>query len=145
MGSEEETVEQIRARVQDLILDQGYAIHYVNPVNGRPYGYTIGRTLHGRPELLISGLPAESMRHAIEAAIAADNAEPIEMGRPVTGVFGPMLAFPITIDPWRAEMHLAIASFGIITALQLLWPDDAGHFPGDPDYMVDPSTQQVFC
>lgn len=163
-----ESIEQIKDRVQDLILDHGFAVQrqdipdccyregtqsllaqhveiYHGGVKPCAYSYTIGRTLKGRPELLISGLPSDISAEYLANAVALDDVVPFGWGEPRRYVFGEQMAFPVEIDPWSAQMFTAIASFGQITALQLLWPDDAGAFPGDPDYVHDASIQRVFA
>lgn len=142
-----DTPEEIKAQVNDMILDRGFAIHYTEGDHDtRPVAYTIGRTMRGQPELLISGpfdsTLAESLLTAmVDREIVAGKAVDAAFGGPEGRTFP---GFPIPIDPWDAEMLIALAVFGKITALQVLWPDDAGCFPGDPDYAVDPSSQRVF-
>lgn len=138
-----ESIEQIKAQVQNMILEHGFAVQYVG--GEQPYGYTIGRTMRNRPELLISGLPVGITHECLSSAVALDDVEPFKASSPRHGIFEGYQTFPITIDPWRAEMHTAIATFGRLTALQLLWPDDAGAFPGDPDFAHDVSIQRVFA
>lgn len=135
-------IQQIKTDVQDAILERGWAMHYESGGGrDRPVAYTIGRTMRGEPELLISG-PFD--RELAEHVLGRLQSREVAAGQPLAEAFAQRPGFPITIDPWTAEMYVALAVFGAITALQVLWPDDADRFPGDPDYAVDPTSQRVF-
>jgi hypothetical protein len=139
------SLEELRELFQQLILDHGYGVHFGHDHLGVAYAYTVGRTMHGRPELLISGpFSPEHAEDLLRHLVELDTQRPFEHGRPVPDAFDAGVpGFPIAIDPWRADMVAAVGTFGVITALQLVWPDDTGTFPGDPDCKIGPRQQRV--
>ncbi|QIK66540.1 DUF4262 domain-containing protein [Nocardioides sp. HDW12B] len=58
------------------------------------------------------------------------------------GLFRGFPARIIRADPEDAQMNMALRFFGDeVTALQVLWPDPEGRFPGEPGFTL---TQPTF-
>lgn len=130
-----QAVEEMRLKIQDAILTEGVAFHHVSDRKGfLPYTYTIGRTMQKRPELVVSGdWPQEFHIERLQEAIKHDDVvEPFKERELTIGCWLLVNAFPVRVDPWLAQMYLALGTFGQVAALQLLWPDGAGAYPGDP-------------
>jgi len=139
--------EDILARVNEHILDHGHAVQFVGGTpDQRPFGYTVGRTLRKRPELLISGpFPPAITGEILNEAVRVDDAEPIEAGRIVTITTpgGPIGWFPLEIG--AEPLITARATFGPkVEALQLVWPDDEGNFPWQENCKLTPGGQTIY-
>jgi hypothetical protein len=113
------------------------------------FAYTVG--LHkrfGHPEIIVLGLPHELMHELLDVC-----GERIKAGEtlPVGTPFGEVLdGCSVQLRPVRAvesyREHVGYAmwfnggpEFGL---LQLVWPDDAGRFPGEPGADPDAVKQQ---
>ena len=112
-----------------------------NPVYDAGISYTVGLPYsHGHPELALVGPLPDDMAHDILWAVVhliedgrtfavGDESDEILAG--YTARFGPVSEF------WRKEV-LTFADWAArrkrFEALQILLPDEAGAFPGDPAY-----------
>jgi hypothetical protein len=111
-------LEDVRKRLTDQILDEGVLriwSHNVDSVNhqGEPWAYTVGRTMFGRPELLVTGL-GEAVSHNVLAELQDRDVHP---DFPVTTSVG-QVAF-ILAEP--GLLHAAYAVFGRdFSALQVI-------------------------
>ena len=134
------TEQDFRERVFNTILEQGIQIIYV-PDGDPAYAYTIGRSLAKEPEFFITGLDADTMQRLLSGAAQIALNEDVKDGY----VFEPgtlVMHFPIkavAVHPVESNLMQAVYTFGNsedptggITALQLVWPDDQGRFPGEP-------------
>ena len=95
-----------------------------------PFAYTVGLTDFGLPELVVTGL-----RHRLACALLDEVAEHSLHGEPprpgdrVQLDAGPLLEVVALAHP-DAHLFTAVALRGPqITALQLVWADDRGHWP----------------
>jgi len=144
-----EFVRRLKAHFEDAILSHGFGVQYVGAVTSeqRPFAYTVGRTLYQKPELLVSGpFPAEHRHRILTKAVRMDEEGGVLVNQPILGVReNEVPLFAIKVAPWRPPMSSALAMFGQIEALQLLWPDDNGRFPGDPECSLTPGLQVVFA
>lgn len=135
--------DEIRERTFSHMLDHGFSIQYIAGDKDRATrAYTVGRTLRNRPEFLVVGpFPLELASEILTRACALDDATPIELGDIRDGILLSHNCKAIEADPKAALMNGALAEFGEITALQLLWPDDEGRFPDNVRY-AHPATSQ---
>lgn len=119
---------------REAILDSGYVVHYCDSPSliyaDLPVAYTVGRTLWDRPELLIVGpFSQDEMAQMLTEAVAADDRNPINAGAIVELDSRPLQA--IDADP--GAFVGAMAVFGVLRGLQLLWPTPGtSAFPGLP-------------
>jgi hypothetical protein len=122
--------------MQDLIDRFGWAVVGVEADRIHPpWAYTLGLTPHGKPELVITGLPAPRATWLLNtvAPYVLDTAIPwpgeeveIEGGTPMEVV---LVAQP------AAHMTVAADFYGPeIAALQLVYADDRGHWPWHPGF-----------
>lgn len=132
---------EISRGIQDAIFEHGVAFQHIDDRGSfQPYTHTIGRTMIGRPELVVSGdFSAEFRIELLQAAIEVDNVTPFALHQPAYTCWSkvdafPPAAFPRKIDPMLNQLYLAVGTFGRVDAWQLLWPDGMGRYPGDPQF-----------
>lgn len=130
----------------DTILEHGHQVVVVRDPDDidSPFAYTVGRAVKDRPELLLTG--------PVPPTILNDLAK-YDDGQPLSG--GDVLladtiltGYPVRIevaDPMAASMFQAIRLFGDdVTALQMLWPDPQGLFPGEDGYAYAADVQPFY-
>jgi hypothetical protein len=131
-------IEDTRKRLSDQMMDEGilrFWTHDVDSLNhsGLPWAYTVGRTMYGRPELLVTGL-GEAASHELLTELEGRNVHP---------------DFPLATSVGRVAfilaetgvLHAAYAVFGPnYSALQAIWEGDAPQplHPAGGLIMTDP-------
>ena len=109
-----------------------------DPQGNVPFAYTIGLTERQLPELYLHNVAPNQAteilnalaKHVSERGQAPSDGELLDIGWNVKfRVRGP-------IDTTRAEMTQAENLYGPseVNGFQVLWPDRAGHFPGEDGY-----------
>lgn len=117
-------IETLKKRITEEILDGGcqrFWSHDPDSTNhrGLPWAYTVGRTLYGRPELLVTGLDEA----ASEALLTELGDLDVHPDFPVTTESVGPVAF-ILAEP--GLLHAAYAVFGRdFSALQVVWQGEA--------------------
>ena len=97
-----------------------------------PYSYTVGLVNHGKPELVVTGLPQRRAADLLnDVAAHVMHAEPPAPGEriPLTG--GMLIEIVQVAEP---SVHLGVAaeiSGPQFPAIQLVYADDRGHWPWD--------------
>lgn len=125
----------------DTIIRSGHQIMNIFGGDGPAFSYTVGRVVKDQPELLITGdLPDVVRAGILNVAAERDDLKP--------GLTNEIIDdFPVKIvevlDPRKAGMFAAL-ELGDITALQIIWPDAAGRFPGDAGYEYGDEAQPVY-
>ncbi len=109
-----------------------------------PWAYTIGLTLRGRPELVVTGLPlARATALLNEVASHALPASALTPGEQVQLTDGPLIEIVEVAEP-TAHLEVAVELFGArIRALQVVHADWHGHWPWDRRYLGVPGGQPV--
>lgn len=130
-----------------VIREYGHQVVGVFPTegdDGAPFAYTVGRTLSGRPELLITGPLRPDIACAIlNYAAEVDDGTPLEPGDRDDILVG-YTARIVEVDPWASQMFQAVRLFGEeVRALQLVWPDPGGRFPWDEGWAYERDAQPV--
>jgi Domain of unknown function (DUF4262) len=102
---------------------------------GGSFMYTTGLTTGDHPELVIAGLPPETAHGLIAAAVGViRSGVPLAPGRDYAEI---ATGFPVRfaeVDQDACEHPLSVTNrhYGRrVPALQLLWPDPEGRFPGE--------------
>lgn len=115
------------------VLDEGYFVQSIagTPIHPQPFAYTVGRTLLGRPELLVTGLEAERARTLIDEVVALDDQRPFQPGHIADSALGPCRL--IACDTGLAYGAMAAFGVGRIKTMQILWPSDGAY----PDTSTD--------
>lgn len=100
-----------------------------------PYSYTVGLTDHGKPELVLTGLPqhpaADLLNDAAARALQADVPSP---GESMPLAAGPLVEVVQVAEP---SVHLDVAAefYGRqLQARQLVYADDRGRWPWDAGF-----------
>ena len=132
------------ADIRDLVARHGWAIRHVlaDTAAGRAaFSYTVGLTSRGWPELIITGLPSTVADAFIRNAVDVQ----VEKGPFRSGDRTDELAEEGDVVFLSADdvsgMTATTELVRAFTALQLVWPDSAGHFPWQDGYR-NPSTSQ---
>jgi hypothetical protein len=113
------------------------------------FSYTIGRTDRGKPELIAVGLPPATAQ-AIFNSIN-DGMEPETVGEVIEGVANFPLRLGAVSDAAIDEyMVQAVARQERVAgprpaALQVVYPDPEGRYPGDEGYSLPPELQPVLA
>lgn len=120
----------MKDRLLNDILDRGTVIHYVPleagdgvpamVVHKRPYAYTVGRSMAGKVELLVSGLDEAAAESTLTSVMAWEEKRESDPDLPPS--------YPgTTLEPCEPAFLLgAIAVFGPIKAMQVVLVDDRG-------------------
>jgi hypothetical protein len=124
----------------ETIARYGWMIQSVFPVDpgGVGFSYTVGLAGKGLPEFIVfgwdQGLAQSVLNHL---ALRAIGGEPFAADRELVGVLeGHTLR---TYQVGDSSEHLTMSNARYrrggdpVAALQLVWPDMAGRWPGDPD------------
>lgn len=136
-------IESLTEESMEDVLKYGHQVIGVFD-NEDPAGYlsySVGRCVRGKPEFLTTGpLPLHVSQYMInKAATKMDEGLPVEHGYeflPDTLIAN----YPVRVvrvDPERYPLYKIWDLFGRdphITALQLVWPDIDGRFPGEEGY-----------
>jgi len=128
-----------------IVEDCGWAVQFVERDRDHPpFAYTLGLTLRGLPELVITGLPAQHAAHVLNGE--ADRV--IVDGVPQPGerlVLSDGRAAEVVALP-HPEAHLFAAVDlygGALRALQLARADDRGRFPWEVGHRAGRGGQPV--
>lgn len=120
--------EQWREHTFHTILELGMAVIHGGPDERvpAPYSYTVGRSMHGRPEILITGMEPEPARELLNEIAFVDDVLNVTPGETV-GIAGVQLKF-MEADP--RVLFGAVLQFGVDTrAIQAMLPDANGEYP----------------
>lgn len=115
-----------------------------NTPAGPTWAYTLGLHERGLPELIVFGHSPRDARDILAGArdqllVAPDRARAGEELGAFDTWFGPCEMRLGEVAPrWRDEFALwAVELYGPdVDVLQVVWSDDLGHFPDDPDYLA---------
>jgi hypothetical protein len=122
--------------MRELMACCGWAVQGVEREGIHPpWAYTVGLTLAGRPELVVTGMPMrraarllnEQAEHMLHAGLPAP-------GEPVELIGGPVIQVVEVAEP-TAHLNIAVEIFGSqIQAMQVVHADDRGHWPWETGY-----------
>lgn len=126
------TAEEYRDILRDTIRDHGWAVQYVES-DRRPFAYTVG--LHGRglPELLITGLPADTACRVLNslAHMIVDDGTTLAPAMHID-YQDRFLIEVVEVEHPDVHLRYAVELFGPrVRALQMVWADDKGRWPWD--------------
>jgi len=125
------TVADADARMWGLIDRYGWAVQCIEPSRRSPsWGYTVGLSGLGLPELVATGLKPDRLMNLLNALAAhVVHAEAPEPGSQVHLIDGPLLEFVELSQP-TAHLFTAVRMFGPrIRAIQAVYADDRGQWP----------------
>jgi hypothetical protein len=128
-ASRQDWIEHLRERLDE----QCWVVIYVQRDRYRPScAYTVGLTDHDKPEIVVTGLPRERATDLLNGVAAhLVHADPPPPGERVPLTDGPLIEIVGVAEP-SAHLNAAVELFGPrLTALQLVYADDRGHWPWD--------------
>jgi hypothetical protein len=117
----------------ELIAEHGWMVQGVFPREydtEAPFAYTVGLTVAGLPEIVVAGLPADLAQQILNAAarrMLDVEFQPGEMVDDVASVSFRVMAAPDAAVNMAHHLYPARR----VRALQLVWPDKDGAYPGD--------------
>jgi hypothetical protein len=122
------TIDDYLDHLRSIVAHRGWAAQYVED-NRTPYAYTIGLHDYGLPELLVTGVSPQRAKRLLNnvARIAIRDTAPMPGDRFQLPA-GPLLEI-VTVDHPDAHMNMAVALYGPVSALQLVWADGRGRWP----------------
>ena len=112
-----------------------YGWHCVGVLDAPPFTYTVGLfATYNHPELTVAGLPPQTAHAVLAAAVRVIASEAqLADGQERTDILDGFPARFRALVPADCSVSFAVANdfYGRddIPRLQLLWPDQAGHFP----------------
>jgi len=131
--------------VRGLLEQHCWVVVGVQRDRYRPsYSYTVGLTEHGKPELVVTGLPQQRATDLLNDVAAhlmhADAPAPGEQARLTTG---PLIEIVQVSEP---TVHLRVAAELCgpqLRAIQLVYADDRGHWPWERGFRSGRGGQPV--
>ena len=128
------------AAVARRVAEHGFAVQYVGgqgePLPAPAFQYTIGLQIHGHPELAIVSAPAD-WGHELLTVLARRvlDGERLLAGEILAGLAAGDLRLRVhaASDFLRRELRFAYVGDQPPDALQIVWPDEQGVLPGEPD------------
>ncbi|MEU6352233.1 DUF4262 domain-containing protein [Streptomyces sp. NPDC047072] len=139
-GAHESGSDSIQYKIREDVADQGWSWIWVfDPDASRPpFAYSIGFTAtFGHPEVVVVGLPEDasvSVLQAVEAELAegvryqdGSSSDEILNGFPVR-----FQRVPEELSSVNLVQASNFYAGKIPSALQLIWPDRDGNYPGGP-------------
>jgi hypothetical protein len=142
--------QQIREHAERMRQEQDFLVQYVfgrgEPLATPPFAYTVGLTEKGHPELALVALDDRLSGMILNALgeAAVDGAH-LEAGQRLEGLIGNDLSLQVLEcpDPLRANLFSAYVDGDPPAALQIVWPDAQGRFPGEPGFDPEMDGMQV--
>jgi hypothetical protein len=119
-----------------LIDTRGWAVQGMERDGRRPpWAYTVGLTLHMRPELVVTGMGLVRATEVLNIVAGhLLHAETPEPGTQARLTDGPLVEVVQVTAPW-AHLNMAVVMYGRrIRGLQLVHADKHGHWPWDQAY-----------
>jgi hypothetical protein len=121
-----------------IISEHGWMVQGVFPAEddqGEPFAYTVGLTAAGRAELVIAGLPMETAQQLLNDAAKRSLTRELRAGDVLEEVASAPLR---VVEAPSAEVNMARHLYRgrQVSALQLVWPDRDGAFPGEPEWSM---------
>jgi hypothetical protein len=143
------SVAEVLAAYRQCIRVRGWALVSVAPAGGRTgFCYTIGMTRHhDHPELLASGLPTREARALLDDLVErVRGGQRLRAGEVLTPDGEYRLQLLRVADPGQLDHAQAVYAGPRtpVQALQVVWSDEAGHWPWQPGWGGQLSDQPLF-
>lgn len=130
-----DNIDEFLAHVRENIDQHGWHAQGVGARPDRPtYTYTVGLTAMGFEELVVVGLLPSQAHEVLTGGVRLlQDGVGLHAGRIVQGL---LEGLPIkTTDCSNEHLNVARSVYGVeVMAVQLVWPDAAGRFPGEPGH-----------
>ena len=130
----EATVEEFVGGLRDTIRSHGWAVQFIE--GDRPFAYTIGLHERALPELMLTGLQAQTSARLLNSIAhqIADVGMVLKPGEYID--FQDEFLLEV-VEVEHPDVHLKYAAglYGTdIRAFQLVWTDDRRHWPWDSEW-----------
>lgn len=145
---DDDRVDAYLVRCREIIKKYGWMVQGVFPTVNEPddvpFAYTVGLTDAGLPELTVSGLGPEQAMAILNTAAQQHCRQEFTAGSLAEEIAANGVVFRV-IDAPDVVMGIGQRLYGgrPLRALQIVWPDREGHFPGDPGWL-HPGAQEIF-
>lgn len=125
------------------ILANGMQVQYIFGDDGPAFCYSEGRSLFGKPELVVYGsLPPQVLQYMVNRVAEIDPREECELDEVLEG-------YPVKLVKVRSVREAGMFGAARINedaeAFQILWPDAEGRWPDDPEFSYGPEAQPIFA
>jgi hypothetical protein len=142
-----ESEDPVLTELHGLITEYGWAVRHVGAgtePGHAAFSYTVGLTAMGHAEVIVTGLPFEHAQTFLNN-IGADvrTGTQFRPGLVTEDLTGP--GFPVAFIAVEDASGLTAVDqvYGTVTAIQMVWPDSAGHLPWIPGYRNAPDAQPL--
>jgi hypothetical protein len=137
-GSHDERLQSYVTRCEGLIAEHGHMVQSVFPGSRTPgWAYTIGLSTAGTAELLVIGLPPDTATYVLNSVAKRLATTPIADGVDMLELTNMPLRLR-TLNADEVWPRMLVGRLVLQTppreVRQVMWPDPAGRFPGDPAY-----------
>jgi hypothetical protein len=131
--------------LRSMITRHGWAVrNVVDPDPSRCLSYTVGLTVHGHPEVVMTGLPpqvATAFLNAVGEIVVREGGR-FAAGDSTTELTdGP--ALPVLAVTDTSGLVAVRSLYGAVEALQVVWTDSSGHLPWERGYANPPGSQPI--
>jgi hypothetical protein len=132
--------------IRDVVVRHGWAIRHVladTATENAAFSYTVGLTSRGWPELIVTGLPSTVadmfIRNAVDVQVEKGPFRSGDRTDVLTEAGDVVFLSADDVSGMTATTEI-VRTF---TALQLVWPDSAGHLPWEGDYRNSRTSQPL--
>ena len=127
------TLDDYLDHLEEIVSRCGFAVQAVEGDRlHAPAAYTVGLTVRGQPELIVTGLPharAHDLLHGVAAHVLHASAP--APGEQIPLIDGPLIEI-VKVPVPEAHLKMAVALYGpSVRALQIVHADDRGRWPWD--------------
>lgn len=131
--------------MREKIDRYGWAVQSIERSKLYPHwAYTVGLTEHGRPELVVTGLRPHRALEVLNGVAAHLMHAPEPQPGTRQQVLDDLLVEFVALTEPSAHLFTAVALYGpSVRAVQLVYPDDRGHWPWDRGYRGGSGGQPV--
>jgi hypothetical protein len=143
----QEQYDRYRQTIREKIAEHGWMVQGVFPTTmqeGPAFGYTIGLTDAGLPELLLVGnLGFPNLQALLNGAALMHVKNEIQPGDELTDLANMPFRVIAASTSELGMAHNYYRGLKEVRALQLIWPDPDGKFPGESQFFTD-AKQKLF-
>jgi hypothetical protein len=134
-------IDDLRQKIEQY----GWAVRCVQEADpARCVAYTIGLTLHGHPEVAMTGLPADVAKAFLNIVgeVVVREGGRFTVGVPTADLAdGPPM--PVIEVSDKSDLTAVAELYGQAAVLQIVWPDSRGHLPWEEGYSNPPGSQPL--
>jgi hypothetical protein len=142
-----EAEDPVLAELHRLIDEHGWATRHVGAgteTGQAAFSYTVGLTAMGHPEVIVTGLPFDHAQTFLNN-IGSDvrDGKQFRPGFATEDLTGPGTPVVFIAVEDTSGLTAVDQVYGSVPAVQMVWPDSAGHLPWVPGYRNQPDAQPL--